>query len=173
MIFKTIFITIILKGEQVPLVSFLSSSMDGPILPHQASPPLHWPLCEKPQACPPALTKSRQKAINILKPPSAPTTKPPKGPTLFPPQCRLQCCSRLARGFHCFISQCPGGQLWFSRGHGVGDCGQEGPPLLLSIKYYSPGLRAPVAAALAPSNAAAYGLDLTRDIHPLCRLSIH
>lgn len=175
MTFKTIFIAIIFKA---PLVRFLPSCMElqvGPFLPRQASPPLYWLLCEKPQACPPPLTKSCQKAINILIPPSAPTTKPPKGPTLcfFPPRCRLLCCSRLARGFLGFISQCPGGQLWFSRGHGVGRCGQEGPPLPPSIKYYSPSLRAPVAAVLAPSNAAAYGSNLTRDTHPLCMLSIY
>lgn len=75
----------------------------------------------------------------------------------FPPRCQTccSCCSCLARGFLSFISQCPGGQLWFSRGHGVGRCGQEGPPLSSSIKYYSPGPRAPLAAALAPTNAAA------------------
>lgn len=131
--------------------------MPDPVCPIR---PLHHyrPLCEKPQACPPSLTKSRQKAINILIPPSAATTKPAKGPApCFFRRCWPPCCSRLARGFLGFISQCPGGQLWFSRGHRVGRCGQEGPPLSQSIKYYTSGLRAPVATALAPSNVVAYG----------------
>lgn len=141
-------------------------------VPWQASPPLYWLLCEKPQACPPPLTKSCQKAINILIPPSAPTTKRSDS-LFFPPQRRLLCSPRPARGFLGFISQCPGGQLWFSKGHRVGRCGQEGPPLPLSIKYCWAGLRAPVAAALTPSNAVGYRLDLTRNPYPLCRLSIH
>lgn len=117
-------------------------------------------LCKKPQTCPPPLTKSSQKAINILILPSAATTKPPEGPTLcfFRLGVDFSCCSCYscrARGFLGFICHCPRGQLWFSRGHRVGRCGQEGPPLSSSIKYYSPGLRAPLAAAPAPSNAAA------------------
>lgn len=58
----------------------------------RAGPIHHYsPLHKKPQACPPPLTKSSQKAINILITPSAPTTKPPEGWTLcfFPPRCRL------------------------------------------------------------------------------------
>lgn len=119
-----------------------------PFLPRQASAAAHGPLCEKPQACPPSLTKSCQIAINILIPPSAPTANRPDS-LFFPPQRRLLGCSDPARGFLGFISQCPGGQLWFSRGHGAGGCGQEGPPLLPSIKYSSPDLRAPVATGLA------------------------
>lgn len=61
----------------------------------------------------------------------------------------------------------------FPGGTEVGRCGQEGPPLHPSIKYYSSGLRAPLATALAPSNAAAYASDLSKASHLLCRLSIH
>lgn len=155
-------VVFLISWKQSPLVSWTFSASSD-----------HYTGCsEKPQACPPTLTKSCQKAINILIPPSAPTAKPPKGPSLcfFRPGVG---CSRLPRGLLGFISQCPSGQLWFSKGHRVGRCGQKGPPLPSSIKYYSPGLRAAVASALALSNAAAQRSSLTRASLALCSISIH
>lgn len=95
------------------------------------------------------LTKSSQKAINILIPPSAVTAKPPKGQALGIGRA-APAASCWARGFLGFISLRPGGQLWFSRGHGGRTLWAErsphSPPALSTTLA---GLRAPPATARA------------------------
>lgn len=164
------------EAASTAILTALSMKLQaGPFLPSQASPPLSQALCEKPQACPPLLTKSCQKAINILiqlhqrQPPSRRKAR------LFVFSTLVSAALLISPGpvvssvsFPC----APVVSCGFPGGTGVERCGQEGPPLHPSIKYYSSGLRAPLAAAPARLMQRPERQTVPKT-HLLCRLSIH